>query len=78
VANKKFTDLSALTPGSTLCFYFDRWIDAHVSVHGYSMLRTQLNTDYFQDLFDRAADFDIQIEGHRQLSFCYIAISFTS
>jgi hypothetical protein len=30
------------------------------------MLRTQLNTEYFQDLFDEAAEFGIEIEGHRQ------------
>ncbi|CAK5264679.1 unnamed protein product [Mycena citricolor] len=35
-----------------------------VLLHGYSMLRTQLNNDYFHDLFDRSADFDIDIEGH--------------
>jgi hypothetical protein len=30
------------------------------------MLRTQIHQDYFQDLFDRAADFDVQIEAHRE------------
>jgi len=35
------------------------------------MLRTQLNNDYFHDLYDRAADFGIEIEGHRQ---CYLLL----
>ncbi|KAJ7063496.1 hypothetical protein C8F01DRAFT_1055846 [Mycena amicta] len=48
VAEKKFTDLRPLTPG----------------MHGYSLLRTQLNNDYFQDLFDESARFDVDIEGH--------------
>lgn len=34
-------------------------------VHGYSMLRTQINNDYFQDLMDKAAVFNVEIEGHR-------------
>lgn len=34
-------------------------------VHGYSLLRTQLNNDYFHDLFDESAKFGIEIEGHR-------------
>ncbi|KAG5634404.1 hypothetical protein H0H81_002100 [Sphagnurus paluster] len=45
---KKFTDLQPLTPGN----------------HGYSLLRTQLNNDYFQALFDESAKFRIPIEGH--------------
>jgi hypothetical protein len=36
------------------------------AVHGYSMLRTQLNQDYFNDIFDVAKAFHIEIEGHRQ------------
>ncbi|KAK1216366.1 hypothetical protein PQX77_020980 [Marasmius sp. AFHP31] len=48
VAEKKFHNLSPLTPG----------------MHGYSMLRTQLNNAYFQDIFDRAAEFGVNIEGH--------------
>ncbi|KAF7294740.1 Gln-synt-C domain-containing protein [Mycena indigotica] len=48
VAEKKFTDLTPLTPG----------------MHGYSLLRTQLNNDYFHDLFDESARFDVQLEGH--------------
>nr|GAT60086.1 predicted protein [Mycena chlorophos] len=47
-AEKKFTDLQPLTPG----------------MHGYSLLRTQLNNDYFHDLFDESARFDVQLEGH--------------
>jgi hypothetical protein len=31
------------------------------------MLRTQLNQDYFNDIFDVAKAFHIEIEGHRQL-----------
>jgi glutamine synthetase len=34
-------------------------------VHGYSLLRTQLNQDYFNDIFDVAKEFQIEIEGHR-------------
>jgi len=34
-------------------------------VHGYSLLRTQLNNRYFLDIFDQAELFDIQVEGHR-------------
>jgi len=32
------------------------------------MLRTTMNKDYFLDLFDRAQDFGIEIEGHRECS----------
>ncbi|KAG6817787.1 hypothetical protein H0H87_003195 [Tephrocybe sp. NHM501043] len=48
LAEKKFTDLTPLTPGN----------------HGYSLLRTQLNNAYFRDLFDESAKFRIPIEGH--------------
>ncbi|KAG6910276.1 hypothetical protein DXG01_011673 [Tephrocybe rancida] len=48
LAEKKFTDLTPLTPGN----------------HGYSLLRTQLNNAYFQDLFDESTKFRIPIEGH--------------
>ncbi|KAG6831974.1 hypothetical protein H0H93_013623, partial [Arthromyces matolae] len=48
VAEKKFTDLTPLTPG----------------YHGYSLLRTQLNKEYFNDIFDLSRDFRIPIEGH--------------
>ncbi|KAJ7510039.1 hypothetical protein B0H11DRAFT_2269544 [Mycena galericulata] len=48
LAQKKFTDLQPLTPG----------------MHGYSLLRTQLNNDYFHELFDESAKFDVAIEGH--------------
>ena len=37
-----------------------------IAVHGYSMLRTQMNNDYFHDLFDESAKFGIEIEGHRE------------
>jgi len=33
-------------------------------MHGYSLLRTQLNNEYFHDLFDKSIAFDIGIEGH--------------
>jgi len=33
--------------------------------HGYSLLRTQLNNDYFHDLFNMSVEFQIPIEGHR-------------
>ena len=36
-------------------------------MHGYSLLRTQLNKDYFNDLFDESLKFDINIEGHRKI-----------
>jgi len=48
VAQKKFTQLQALTPG----------------MHGYSLLRTQLNQDFFNDLFDESTKFEIDIEAH--------------
>ncbi|CAE6420335.1 unnamed protein product [Rhizoctonia solani] len=48
VAEKNFTNISPLTSG----------------MHGYSLLRTQLNQDYFHDLFDESKKFGIEIEGH--------------
>ena len=33
-------------------------------VHGYSLLRTQLNNEYFHDLFDESAKFEVDLEGH--------------
>ncbi|KIK32502.1 hypothetical protein CY34DRAFT_19007 [Suillus luteus UH-Slu-Lm8-n1] len=47
-AQKCFTQLQSLTPG----------------MHGYSLLRTQLNQDYFHALFDESLKFGIDIEGH--------------
>ena len=38
-----------------------------VIVHGYSLLRTQLNNDYFHDIFDEAFKFEVPLEGHRKL-----------
>ena len=38
-----------------------------MTVHGYSLLRTTLNSDYFHDLYDEAEKFGIEIEGHREL-----------
>ncbi|KAG1844422.1 hypothetical protein C8R48DRAFT_735715 [Suillus tomentosus] len=48
VAHKGFTRLQPLTPG----------------MHGYSLLRTQLNQEYFHALFDESLKFSIDIEGH--------------
>ncbi|KAF9532224.1 hypothetical protein CPB83DRAFT_847455 [Crepidotus variabilis] len=48
IVNKNFTNLNPLTPG----------------MHGYSLLRTQLNNDYFHDLFDQSLAFKVPIEGH--------------
>lgn len=48
VAQKGFTRLQPLTPG----------------MHGYSLLRTQLNQEYFHALFDESLKFGIDIEGH--------------
>jgi glutamine synthetase len=33
-------------------------------VHGYSLLRPQINKDYFHELYDAAETFGIEIEGH--------------
>jgi len=48
LAEKGFNALQPLTPG----------------MHGYSLLRTQLNNDYFREIFDVAVQFDIDIEAH--------------
>ncbi|PFH51734.1 hypothetical protein AMATHDRAFT_141939 [Amanita thiersii Skay4041] len=48
LAKKQFHNLQPLTPG----------------MHGYSLLRPQLNLGYFQELFDECLKFDVQIEGH--------------
>jgi glutamine synthetase len=40
------------------------------SVHGYSLLRTQLNNEYFHELFDESTKFGVDIEGHRWVSTC--------
>lgn len=48
VSDKGFHNLQSLTPG----------------MHGYSLLRTQLNNDYFLALFDKAVEFQVPIEGH--------------
>ncbi|KNZ73775.1 Type-1 glutamine synthetase 2 [Termitomyces sp. J132] len=48
VEEKNFTNLTPLTPGN----------------HGYSLLRTQLNNEYFNDIFDLGRQFRIPIEGH--------------
>ncbi|KAI9466167.1 hypothetical protein BJY52DRAFT_1183045 [Lactarius psammicola] len=48
LVEKKFSNLQPLTPG----------------MHGYSLLRTQLNNDYFHDIFNEADRFEIDLEGH--------------
>jgi len=48
LAQKNFANLQPLTSG----------------MHGYSLLRTQLNSEYFHDLFDQSARFGVDIEGH--------------
>ncbi|KAF5389951.1 hypothetical protein D9757_003628 [Collybiopsis confluens] len=48
LADKKFQNLTPLTPG----------------MHGYSLLRTQLNNDYFHAIFDEAVRFEVEIEAH--------------
>ncbi|KZT26380.1 glutamine synthetase/guanido kinase [Neolentinus lepideus HHB14362 ss-1] len=48
LAQKKFHDLKPLTPG----------------MHGYSLLRPQVNMEYFHDIFDESLKFGIDIEGH--------------
>lgn len=48
LTEKNFTNLQPLTPG----------------MHGYSLLRTQLNSEYFNDIFNQSVAFDIPIEGH--------------
>lgn len=48
LADKKFTDLTPMTTG----------------MHGYSMLRTTLNQDYFTSLYDESIKFGVDIESH--------------
>ncbi|TCD62179.1 hypothetical protein EIP91_007263 [Steccherinum ochraceum] len=48
LAEKKFLNLKPLTSG----------------MHGYSLLRPQLNNDYFTDIFDETHKFDVPLEGH--------------
>ncbi|KAI0072789.1 glutamine synthetase/guanido kinase [Panus rudis PR-1116 ss-1] len=48
LAEKKYQNLQPLTPG----------------MHGYSLLRTQLNNEYFHDLFDETHKFEVPLEGH--------------
>ena len=80
-SEKSFTNLQPLTPGSMrvqipggnlLTLLFN-------SVHGYSLLRTQLNNDYFQSLFDESLRFDVPIEGHRKsLNYSMQSHAYTS
>ncbi|PIL24233.1 hypothetical protein GSI_13986 [Ganoderma sinense ZZ0214-1] len=48
LSNKNFTNLQPLTSG----------------MHGYSLLRTQLNTEYFNNIFDESLKFQVPLEGH--------------
>jgi len=48
LAEKKFLNLKPLTSG----------------MHGYSLLRPQLNNEYFTDIFDQTYKFDVPLEGH--------------
>ncbi|KZT60465.1 glutamine synthetase/guanido kinase [Calocera cornea HHB12733] len=48
IADKKFSNLSPMTTG----------------MHGYSLLRTTLNQDYFTSLFDESVKFGVEVEGH--------------
>lgn len=67
VAEKKFQRLDPLTPGSAsiLCrCYSLSYLSA--LVHGYSLLRPQLNQAYFSSIFDVAKEFHVEIEGHRE------------
>ncbi|KAF8466297.1 hypothetical protein JB92DRAFT_2823722 [Gautieria morchelliformis] len=59
IADKKFMDPIPLTPG----------------MHGYSLLRTQLNQGYFHDLFNESVNFGVNIEGHRVFE---TALAYTS
>lgn len=66
IADKNFTNLSPLTPGSKNLYLSDfRSCLILRTVHGYSLLRTQLNNDYFHDLYDQSLLFDVAIESHR-------------
>jgi len=69
---KNFTDLQPLTPGSTYVYSFHLLLKNNpprCAVHGYSLLRTQLNNDYFHERYDESAKFAIEIEGHRMYVF---------
>ena len=69
VSEKNFQSLQPLTPGSKsflLQHDFPAVTFIRPLVHGYSLLRTQLNNDYFLDLFDKALEFQVPIEGHRE------------
>ncbi|KAK0210832.1 hypothetical protein DFS33DRAFT_1466943 [Desarmillaria ectypa] len=48
LSKKKYHNLKPLTPG----------------MHGYSLLRTQLNNEYFHHIFNLGAKFGVDIEGH--------------
>lgn len=59
--------LQPLTSGSTSSARLPAFLtDDEDSVHGYSLLRTQLNSDYFHDIFNETAKFEVPLEGHRE------------
>ncbi|KAG8746940.1 hypothetical protein FRC10_003111 [Ceratobasidium sp. 414] len=62
---KSFTNLSPLTTGSEYVVPGSGRALSLGPVHGYSLLRTQLNQEYFHDLFDESKKFGVEIEGHR-------------
>ena len=78
LAKKNFTDLQPLTPGSrSLILLFVSWLILPL-VHGYSLLRTQINSDYFNDIFDESLKFQVPLEGHRKwiaVGVCHAKIS---
>ncbi|KAK4687712.1 glutamine synthetase, partial [Tremellales sp. Uapishka_1] len=65
-AAKGFANLETLTPGSESFPHepSSTFSDQLRAVHGYSMLRTTLNQDYFHALYDEAVAFGIDVEGH--------------
>lgn len=52
--------------------FFEKEMIQHHPVHGYSMLRTQLNNAYFQDIMDEALHFGVQVESHRMIAFAIL------
>lgn len=70
IAEKGFMRLDPLTHGSESprTFIWKKVIQ-YYPVHGYSMLRTQLNNGYFQDIIDEALNFGVQVESHRMIAF---------
>jgi len=67
LAGKNFTNLDPLTPGSEFVLQVSGSLGLGLTrtVHGYSLLRTQLNNQYFHDIFNEAEKFGVAIEAHR-------------